>query len=70
MKSWILIGSVMIALLVIIAWIEPELGVFIAFAILPYLIAHFIVREDYIHSIKGHVSERQVSHHTTPLLLV
>ncbi len=69
MKTWIPIFVAVIAIVVIFAWIEPGTGVFITFAILPYIIAHFIVREDYVESTRHCVTE-YLSHEHVPHLLL
>lgn len=52
MKSWILIGVTAMAVIFITLWLEPRSGIFVAFAILPYLISVLIVREGYIQSVQ------------------
>lgn len=52
MKSWILIGVIAMVVVLITLWLEPRSGIFVAFAILPYLISVFIVREGYIQSVQ------------------
>jgi hypothetical protein len=62
MKTWMPIFAIVITIIATIIWFEPGLGVFAAFAILPYLVMHLIVREDYIHSIQRCTSEYHISY--------
>jgi hypothetical protein len=68
MKTWIPVSVLVIVVIAVIAWIELGLAMFVAIAILPYLVLHLIVREDYIHSIQ-HCTTEYLSHKSRHLSL-
>ena len=52
MNTWVLTLAAILAVVLVMLWIEPGIGIFVAFVSLPYLIAHLFIREEYIHSVR------------------